>query len=98
MPDTPEWLDTEAWGDWLQHRKEKGKPVTPLSASKAFEALRAYIDAGHTARTVIDHSIANGYQGLFAPSNTTPKVGNKVQSRHDLSKMNYKDTGDNLPF
>jgi hypothetical protein len=99
LPTPPEWLDPKAWGDWLQHRKEKGKPVTPLSATKSFTALRGYLDAGHTAQACIDHSIAGGYQGIFAPTNTTRKVANAVKSRHTVAAPgSYGETTTGLPF
>lgn len=67
----------DAWSDWVQHRKEKRKPITPLSAKKALAELAIM---GETrAIAAINHSISNGYQGIFEPDparNLAPPVPN----------------------
>ena len=55
-----------AWNDWKQHRIEKRKPITPLSAKKSLSELSAMGEA--RAIAAINHSIANGWQGIFEPS------------------------------
>ncbi len=55
----------EAWNDWKQHRIEKRKSITPLSAKKALSELLAMGEA--RAIAAINHSIANGWQGIFEP-------------------------------
>jgi len=62
----PEWLDLKAWTDWKQHRKEIRKPMTPLAEQKGIKKLKEMAN-GITQRQIIDHCIANGYQGLFPP-------------------------------
>ncbi len=61
--DTPE--ARQALEDYKQHRREKKKPVTPKSLEKLFAE---YAPRG-AARFVaaINHSIANGWTGLFEP-------------------------------
>ncbi len=55
-----------AWDEWKQHRREKRKPVTPLSAKKTLRDLAKMGE--ERAISAINHSIANGYQGIFEPS------------------------------
>jgi hypothetical protein len=52
--------------DWLKHREEIGKPMT----DKAFELLVKKIKQMGDTRAIaaINHSITNGWQGLFEPS------------------------------
>lgn len=59
----PEFI--AAWHDWLQHRKEIRKRMTP----KATEGQLKTLEAIGTRRAVaaIHNSIANGYQGIFEP-------------------------------
>lgn len=97
----PEWLAVEVWEKWVQHRKQIGKTMTGLSVEQFLTKLVAYREEGYEPLEVIDHSIAGGYQGLYAPtrskSNTTKMVG---QSRaYDLKSMNYgsNQSGD-IPF
>jgi hypothetical protein len=62
--DTVPGLDMAAWNDWLAYRKEIGKrlrPVSQLGAAKEMSRL------GAGQRAAVEHSKANGYQGLIAP-------------------------------
>ncbi len=57
---------SKAWQDWQQHRKEKKKPITPTSAQAQF---RTFNEWGETRSiTAIEHSIRNGWQGVFEPT------------------------------
>lgn len=64
----PEWLDREDWQRWCTDRKERRKPVTEEGAKAQLRKLDEYRQQGHKPGAVIDHSIAGGYQGLFAPA------------------------------
>jgi uncharacterized protein YdaU (DUF1376 family) len=56
----------DAWHDWTQHRKEKKKPLTPTSTKLQLQTLQ---DMGvDRAIRAIDHSIAQGWTGIFEPS------------------------------
>jgi len=56
----------DAWNDWTQHRKEKKKPLTPTSTKLQLQALQ---DMGvDRAIRAIDHSIAQGYTGIYEPN------------------------------
>lgn len=61
----------EAWEKWKQHRKEKRKPLTPTSTKMQFEKLKAM--GLHRAIAAINHSICEGYEGIFEPKSQTPK-------------------------
>ena len=64
----PEWLNRQAWQEWIQYRQEAKKPVrTELTVTKIFNLLKECLDEGHDPAEVINASIANGYQGLFKP-------------------------------
>lgn len=54
-----------AWGDYEQHRREKGKKLTPLAARNQLKALDAMGEA--RAIAAIHHSIGNGWTGIFEP-------------------------------
>ncbi len=57
-------LDSQAWETWLAYRAEIRKPIKPASMMAAAEQLAAL---GAEQAAAVKHSIANGYQGLFAP-------------------------------
>lgn len=60
----PEWVDSEAWAEWEQHRKEIGKRLTPKSIEKQIKLLAQFPSR---QREIIEQSINAGWQGLFAP-------------------------------
>lgn len=60
---TPEFLT--AWGEWLEDRKARNKPITPLAASKQLAKLEAW--GVEKACAAIDMAIEKGWQGLFEP-------------------------------
>jgi uncharacterized protein YdaU (DUF1376 family) len=59
----PEGLDLEAWAVWLDYRRKTGKPLKPVSWPSAMQALAKH---GASQMAVVDQSISNGWQGLFA--------------------------------
>lgn len=83
----PEWLDPDLWAEWVTHRKEKKCPMTESSATKTIEKLARLKDQGHSPKAVIDHSIAGGYQGIFAPRTDT--VVGSVKRPKSLHDMDY---------
>lgn len=79
--DVPDKLQTEpfaaAWFEWEEFRKkEKKKPIGPISAKKQLKLLAQYPD---DAVDMIETAINSSWQGLFAPKNK-PKNEN---GRHE---------------
>jgi hypothetical protein len=74
MPSIPTVLDTPAfrvaWDEWIQHRKEKGKPLTPSTASKQLKEVSALGEV--RAIAAIDYSILKGWLGIFENTNLAP--------------------------
>ncbi|RIQ58917.1 phage protein [Bordetella avium] len=73
--DLPDWLDRESWETWVADRKARKKPITEKAAELQIKQLADLLQQGHPPADVIAHSIASGYQGLFAPKargNATP--------------------------
>ena len=67
IPDPPEWLPRKIWDEWVEHRRQKRKAITPLSASKTFEVLAKAKASGHNPVELIEKAIASGWQGVFIP-------------------------------
>jgi uncharacterized protein YdaU (DUF1376 family) len=66
----PDGLDQQAWTRWLEYRKASGKSLKPVSWSSAMQSLAKH---GDQQSAVVDQSIANGWQGLFAIKQDTGK-------------------------
>lgn len=58
-------LDESAWQRWFGYRRDIRKPIKPASILAAQQELAGF---GSEQATVVQHSIANSYQGLFAPN------------------------------
>lgn len=65
--DLPDWLPRATWSDWVADRRERRKPISSRAAGKQLKQLAQLKAEGHDPVAVIDSSIANGWQGLFAP-------------------------------
>jgi DNA-binding transcriptional regulator YhcF (GntR family) len=65
----PESLNNDdflaAWAEWQEHRKQIKKKLTPLAAKKQLKMLSEI--GVSKAIAAIDHSIKNGWQGIFEP-------------------------------
>ena len=61
----PDWLNVEAWEDYLQHRKEIKSPMTPLAEKKSFNIICGLSKSEQ--QECIDKTIAKGWTGLFPP-------------------------------
>jgi hypothetical protein len=67
VPNIPASLDSEmfrtTWAEWIEFRRQRRLPVTPLVFRKQFTFLEKL---GHDAAIdAIEQSIRNGWQGLF---------------------------------
>ena len=62
--DTPEFR--AAWAEWVQYRKERRQSLTPTGIRQQLKRLAGFGHDGAIAS--IQHSIANGYQGLIDPA------------------------------
>jgi hypothetical protein len=60
-----EGLDHEAWAIWIDYRRAIRKPLQPASWPLAMKKMAAM---GDDQMEAVENSIANGYQGLFAPN------------------------------
>lgn len=62
---SPEFAET--WNMWLLHRKEMKKPVTQQSAKLSLNKLAKMTE--QEAIDAITHSIRQGWQGIYPPTN-----------------------------
>lgn len=59
----PDGLDVPTWERWVEYRKGIGKPLKPASIPAAQKAMAKF---GDQQAAVVEQSVANGWQGLFA--------------------------------
>jgi len=78
---------TKAWADWEQHKKEKRDKLTPTAVKKQFKKLAVM---GETrAIAAIEHSIANGYQGIYEPNQQHQSKAESRRTAFDAVIDNY---------
>ncbi|EJR4819546.1 hypothetical protein NV145_003258 [Escherichia coli] len=71
----PDWLPETLWHEWVQFRQALRKQIrTEQGANGAIRELEKFRQQGFTPEQVIRHSIANEYQGLFAPKGVRPET------------------------
>jgi hypothetical protein len=101
--DFPESLDTEECrrvvDDWVEHRRQKHNPATAEAVKKL---LKKWADTGPAAFIeAVEHSISNGWDGVFAPKNSAtssraspqqnPSRRKPQEGKYDLGNLNYVD-------
>jgi hypothetical protein len=62
----PLCIDPTVWAEWVQHRKEIKKPLTPTTIKKQIAQLEKFDKLGMDTTEIINASISAGYVGLFA--------------------------------
>lgn len=64
-----DWLNKEAWEEWVSFRKELRKKMTPRAIKSQWNFLKQY--SKQDQALIIETSIRNSYQGLFPPKGTS---------------------------
>lgn len=67
------------WLEWIAHRRELKKPATPRAQAMQMTRLRKM--GNNRAIAAIEHSIANGWQGIFEPGDNRAKQHVETSAR-----------------
>ena len=90
----PIGINIEAWDEWCEYRKATRKAVSSFAAKKQFKLLTRYTEEDQQA--IIDHSIANDYQGLFELKINKPTQANTMDLLIDRSWADHFTDDKNL--
>jgi hypothetical protein len=83
-PDGLFFVSDEQWNDWVQHRNEIKKPLTPLAVKQLTTKLTQFYKQGYDCNDLISTSITNGWQGIFEPKLQKTSVAKSfAQIRHE---------------
>ena len=77
----PDFIDAELFANFIQHRKEIKKPLTPHARDLIIKKLSDFNSRGLDANKALENSIINGWQGVFEPRG----YKNNYQKNSDLS-------------
>ena len=74
-----------AWERWRRHRREKRAKLTATCAESQLNSLSEMgIDRAVTA---INHSITNGWTGIFEPKHQGPRPSGQAQPFDALAEL-----------
>lgn len=66
MTTIPDWIPAEAWAGYVEMRKKIRKPMTDRAVKLQIGVLEKLRAEGQNIEAVIDQSVMNSWQGLFA--------------------------------
>lgn len=89
--DLPDWLDRDLWRMWCRDREARNKPLTEDAAKLSIRKLEAHRGNGFAPKDVIENAIANGWQGLHAPSGRPNNPSRRPTSHTGFSDLNYSE-------
>lgn len=87
LADQPAFVD--AWHDWTASRRERRKPISERAAQLQLATL-AGLGGAVAAVASIRQSIANDWQGLFAPKDEKPAFGRQAPKTNGFTEEYHK--------
>jgi phage replication O-like protein O len=87
----------ELWLNWITHRKEIKRPLTPLAAKLQLDKLIELQNKGGDIKELVNTAIRNGWQGIWELNggnkngrNTQSKSGVKSRLAYEFDSEKYK--------
>ena len=75
LPNAPDWLPTETWQAFIDHRQAKHKPLTLQGANMTLRDLDKARRFGHDPNALLEMAIASGWTGcVFADKHFVPAI------------------------
>lgn len=72
-PQIPDWIPAEDWQNYCAMRSKIRKPMTSRAIELAITKLAELKAEGHDPAKILQNSVFNSYQGLFAPNQQKPQ-------------------------
>jgi uncharacterized protein YdaU (DUF1376 family) len=86
--DLPEWIDSEAWQGFLDHRKGLRKPLnTPRAITLLINKLTEYKEQGHNPNALLDLAVERGWQSVYVPDNNKGSNRQSSQPKQNMYGM-----------
>ena len=63
----PEFISEELWKEFLEHRKNLRKKMTPYAQKLMFKKLTWLKDQGHNPEHLLKDAIVKGWQDVYIP-------------------------------
>jgi len=81
----PDWLDSNLWNDFLEHRKKLRKPMTEKAKELFFSKINKFKENGFNPTELIETAIERGWQTVFEPKEQADGLDAFLR-RHEESK------------
>lgn len=78
VADAPEFINADAWNEWIEYRKQSKKKMTPATVTKQTMFLAQYDKV--IQAIIINQSIQNGWAGLFEPKGASNGIQNPTNN------------------
>ncbi|MBZ6717972.1 replication protein [Klebsiella variicola] len=89
----PDWLSAEIWSSWVAYRRDLKKPIkSQQTVTQAINLLDRCRLNGYSPDEIINHSIANGWQGLFEPKGARPQRRQESRVTERFADKDYGKT------
>jgi hypothetical protein len=79
----PECLNPSAWESWIEYRRSRKLTCAEPTMHAQLKNLESWWHDGHDPSAIIQSSISNGWQGLFAPKGNAPPTSKKPAMTND---------------
>ena len=80
----PSWLNKKKWGEWIEYRKQRRLTTSHITLNRQIQLLGRF-QSQH--EDIIEKSLTNGWQGLFAPNEGSVKKPDNVLKTENRSKL-----------
>lgn len=92
----PDWVPIESWNGYLEMRKKIKRPMTDRAQQLAINTLDKLRQQGQDAGAVLDQSVMNSWQGLFAVAERRAEARANQPSRFPSLGKHGQATANNL--
>ena len=86
----PDFVDTEAWEMYLQHRKEKGVAMKPTTFTLIVKKLIEWHESDQNVNDILRQSVEKGWTGLFEikkQANQQPEINSPIHDAVDFEQL-----------
>lgn len=79
----PDWMPTDVWAQWVQHRIDIRHPLTVLAAKNQLRDLQKAMDNGHPPLHLISIAISSGWRGCVFEKHLIANPSASASNGHD---------------
>jgi uncharacterized protein YdaU (DUF1376 family) len=90
--DLPNGVSQDVWSEWIAYRRKRKLTTTEQTVKAQVAKLAEFAAAGHDPAEVVEQSILQGWQGLFAPKDKAGQA-RRIPARENFEAVDYGEPG-----